>query len=303
MLLVPLVNALGMGRVMLTWGAAEMLTGWATASFGLFGLAKETVARPELNYVGVALGIVSIFILAYAGGDGSAAATIEKMDGTEAAPLLVAVGSVSSEAKDTLHVHPSTGDSAMLDRTWGPGGLPPRSAWPDWHASGYDVTAALAPSSRRAFGIVFCLVAGALSGSTFTPAQYVVDHGADFPGAATNLTGHLFAHFTGIFVTSTLVFVAYASAARNRPWATPPLFLPAFAAGLVWAGAMYCWFIANERLSIVIAFPLVTLGPGIVSMLIGGVFFGEVRGWRSVVGLTAACVTFAGAAACIAVSH
>jgi glucose uptake protein GlcU len=94
----------------------------------------------------------------------------------------------------------------------------------------------------------------------------------------------------------------YALAARGRPWASPRVVLPGLASGVIWGLACVAWFAANERLSLVIAFPLVTLGPGLVSMAVGGLFFGEVRSRREAALLAAAVATFCAAGACLGLS-
>jgi len=59
---VPVINAIGMGMGVLTWGAANMLMGWATGTFGLFGNSKDKLATPALNYIGVTLALIALII-------------------------------------------------------------------------------------------------------------------------------------------------------------------------------------------------------------------------------------------------
>jgi hypothetical protein len=47
---VPIIRCIGLGLGVLVWGAANLIVGWATGNFGLFGLAKNTVNIPALNY-------------------------------------------------------------------------------------------------------------------------------------------------------------------------------------------------------------------------------------------------------------
>lgn len=279
--LVPVVNAIGVGRAMLVWGSAEMLTGWATARFGLFGLLPEPVRSTVLNDTGVALGVLSILVLAAASSESVGDA---KADPGETYRLLDSVDSGG-------HDGDRNGDSCASS-----------SAWSDWETNGYDLTARLRPQSKRVVGVVGALIAGVLSGSMFTPAQYVCDHPAQFPDASRRLSEHMFSHFTGIFLASVSIFAAYAAATHNKPWTSAPLALPAFASGLCWGLATLAWFVANEALSLPIAFPMVTLGPGLVSLLIGGVVYGEVVGTRAVGLLALSCTLFAAAAICIGLS-
>ena len=45
----------GLARGLLIWGITNMITGWAVSLFGWLGQAKAEIARPILNYIGVAL--------------------------------------------------------------------------------------------------------------------------------------------------------------------------------------------------------------------------------------------------------
>ena len=49
----------------------------------------------------------------------------------------------------------------------------------------------------------------------------------------------------------------------------------------VWGLAMICWFVANANLELVIAFPIITMGPGLVNMIWGVVLFHEISGRRN----------------------
>lgn len=279
--LIPVVNALGVGRAMLIWGSAEMLTGWGTSRFGLFGLTPEPVRSPDLNNAGVALGVLSILVLSAA----SSSAGDAKPDPGETYRLL--------DHAERMVDYGYKGDA---------GGDAVPAGWGDWETNGYDLTAQLQPREKRIVGIVGSLVAGVLSGSMFTPPQFVCDHPSLYPNASRRLSEHTFSHFTGIFITSVFIFATYAAATRNTPWVSAPLALPAFASGLCWGLATLAWFVANETLSLPVAFPMVTLGPGLVSLLIGGVAFGEVVGVRAAALLAVSCALFAAAAVCIGLS-
>ena len=300
LLLVPIVNTVGVGVCMITWGAVEMLTGWATARFGLFGLRAQAVAQPALNYAAVALGVASLCVLSAASpavaeggssGGGSGGSAREGLGGGEEGEAPAAALLLQGEGE-------GEGEEAQQQQQQQPAPL-----FPDWEQSGYDFTRLLtSPAQRRAFGIGACLVAGLLSGSTFSPVQYVVDHRAAFGGASSALLDHLYAHFTGILLASAAAFALYCGASGNRPWVSAPLALPAFACGLCWGCAMVAWFFANQDLSIVVAFPIVTLGPGVVSVFIGWRYFGEVKGARNVALLLAALALFAASATLISLS-
>lgn len=69
---------------------------------------------------------------------------------------------------------------------------------------------------------------------------------------------YVFAHFCGIYVTSTVYFLIYCGWMRNRPRVYSEILLPAFISGAMWAVADASWFEANAILSEPISFPIIT---------------------------------------------
>ena len=54
-----------MGLGLLIWGMSNLVMGWSTGNFGLFGLKKNEVDNPILNYVGVVLAVISVAFYAF----------------------------------------------------------------------------------------------------------------------------------------------------------------------------------------------------------------------------------------------
>jgi len=69
---------------------------------------------------------------------------------------------------------------------------------------------------------------------------------------------YVFAHFTGILVSSTVYLLIYSAAMKNKPRIYSDVILPGFVAGVMWAVADIGWFIANDTLSQPISFPIIT---------------------------------------------
>ena len=62
-ILCPLaIKFIGMGLGLILWGCTSMLLGWASGTFGLFGLTKQEINNPVLNYVGVMFSILGFFV-------------------------------------------------------------------------------------------------------------------------------------------------------------------------------------------------------------------------------------------------
>ena len=70
----------------------------------------------------------------------------------------------------------------------------------------------------------------------------------------------------------------------------------------VWGLAMVCWFVANANLELVISFPIVTMGPGLVNMFYGCWLFNEVSGLRNYLLLAASVALYALASVVIVLS-
>lgn len=69
---------------------------------------------------------------------------------------------------------------------------------------------------------------------------------------------YVFAFCCGVFAASTVYFIIYSVYKQNRPVILPETFLPAFAAGILWAVAQTAFFVANEALSKAVSFPIIS---------------------------------------------
>jgi hypothetical protein len=137
--------------------------------------------------------------------------------------------------------------------------------------------AAGSTTGKKILGFGMAVVAGLLFGNTFTPPDYLKDNGYGPVGPL----DYIFSHYIGIFATSTLWFIVYCCYMRGSPLINPKIVLPALISGVMWGIAQASWFIANDALSVAVAFPVITSGPGIVSSLWGVFVFGEIRGRRN----------------------
>uniref|UniRef100_A0A8D0FBF3 Transmembrane protein 144 n=1 Tax=Strix occidentalis caurina TaxID=311401 RepID=A0A8D0FBF3_STROC len=147
--------------------------------------------------------------------------------------------------------------------------------------------------------LYLAVVAGILYGSSFVPVLYIKDHGRRnetiYTGASQFDLDYVFAHFSGIFLTSTIYFLIYCTIRKNKPNVYPQAILPGFVSGVLWAIANCCWFIANHYLSAVVSFPIITAGPGLVAAMWGVLVFKEIKGLKNYVLLSVAfCVILAG---------
>uniref|UniRef100_A0A8C2XH46 Transmembrane protein 144 n=1 Tax=Cyclopterus lumpus TaxID=8103 RepID=A0A8C2XH46_CYCLU len=125
---------------------------------------------------------------------------------------------------------------------------------------------------------LLAVVSGLLYGFSFAPILYIKSHSSCpdsvFHGASDY---GMFYSCCGIFVASTVYFAIYCAVMNNRPRVYSRAVLPGLFSGLMWASATYCWFLANNYLSAVISFPIVSAGYGLVAALWGTLVFREIK--------------------------
>jgi glucose uptake protein GlcU len=313
---VPIVQCIGLGLGLCVWGSSNMLTGWASAHFGILGLkADPAPASPVLHYIGVALAVCSmatfLLIKSSVGDEGG------KMAPEHAQALLA-----GREAGADRHSgHAVEAGSLQVDFIE----QPPSRSWVD----------RLSPAQRKAFGLTFSLISGvcyggswwhvcivcaihgncaehtrpaALSawrnraGANFNPPQAVIAHPEAFPGAPQQLIDYVFPHFCGIFLTATVFMFVNGLVTRNSPQVFSQTTVPAMASGVVWAIAQVGFFFASQNLGQSISFPIISTGPSLVGALWGVFAFGEIKGRRNLVLLGIAFAFVISASTCISLS-
>ncbi|XP_062405147.1 transmembrane protein 144b [Sardina pilchardus] len=244
---VPIIKSVGLGLGVLLWGSTGLLMGWASSRFGWFGIGTQEVPRPVLNYCGAALCLFSSCMFLCVKSDLQPRTTRRMSQIPEASPLLI-------------------------DRRLNPDYCDDSGAWLD----------SISPKSKRLLGCSLAIVAGIFYGFTFVPLLYIkhqaVVNGSMFTGASQYDLDYCFAQYNGIFLTSTVYFLIYCVAMKNKPRLYPRAVLPAILSGTMWGLATYSWFMANTYLNTIITFPIVTAGYSLVAAMWGGVVFKEVRG-------------------------
>jgi len=244
---------------LLLWGMVNLIMGWSSGTFGLFGLKKEGVPHPNYNYTGFALAVFSTGIF-----------------------VLVKPTVSTKVERDAIEQEDSVGLINNDFRT-------EQVSWVD----------KLSDLQKRILGVTLSAVAGIFYGVNFDPVVYLQDNHEDY---SKNGLDYVFSHFSGIYLTSTFYFMVYCLFKRNKPVVYQQSIFPAFISGALWAIADISWFITNSNLSLVIAFPIITTGPGIIASLWGIFMFKEIQGLKNFVFLALAfCVTVA-AVVCISIS-
>uniref|UniRef100_A0A914XHT0 Transmembrane protein 144 n=1 Tax=Plectus sambesii TaxID=2011161 RepID=A0A914XHT0_9BILA len=246
---IPLVNKFGAGLAILYCGSIQIIVGWATARFGFLGIKAQEPASPILNYVGIVLTLGSGIMF-----------SLVKNKPTP--PEWAKVATVSIE--DCCLPLEATDEKKLID--------------------GRNRKAPCFVRSQHCYLLVATL-SGALSGLIHTPVSYAMDN---VEGASQEDMEYVFSYFCGIFFGSTVYFVIYCIAKKNRPYVSPELTLPSVLYGLMWTCAMISWFFANKNLSVAISFPIVTRIPGIVGACWDVLYFKSIKGTKNLLLLAVA---------------
>lgn len=272
---IPIVKMIGLGLGFSIWGVTNLLSGWATGRFGLFGLKADPPDNLVLNDIGVTLAVFSAVIFSVVKNEISAANidTTVTVDISETSPLL---RNAEPLIQKRLMQDPEC-DVIVLPKNNQKSVSPPKQ---DIKADDDDSSFVdkLSPNFKRILGVGLSLVAGLIYGQTFTPFLYVQNN---YEGASQNALDYVFSTLCGTVLSCTVYFLIYAAYMRNRPKVYPRVILPAFISGLLWTGGTTCWFVANKVLSESVAFPIVTTGPTVVANLLGVIAFKEIKGFKN----------------------
>ena len=159
------------------------------------------------------------------------------------------------------------------------------------------------PMQKRVVGIIGAATAGALFGTSFNPAQYVIDTKYDGDDNGLN---YVFPHFCGILCTSwayTMIYLVKKHFEGKAPFVNPACILPATISGIMWGIADIAWFVANGELGFSVSFPMITSGPGFLGALWGIFLFKEIDGVKNFLTLGVAFIISVSALIMIAAAH
>jgi glucose uptake protein GlcU len=284
------IRLIGMGMGLLIWGTVSMIFGWASGTFGLFGLKKQEIADFGLNVAGVVIVLVGLAVFLQVKTNDTSVDNIQK-GGYENL----------KEQGDDLNVTEIRLDTPLVDNEAGT----PRSANETLakEEDEDDFFVGWSENSKRITGVLCAAVAGIFFGCNFDPAQYVIDNSFD---GEDNSLNYVFPQFTGILLTSwcyTILYCIYKWYQGQKPYIPNDVLLPASISGIMWGIADIAWFFANGELGFAITFPIISSGPGFVGSLWGIFLFKEITGKRNFMILGVAALITIAALIMIALSH
>ncbi|CAD5216771.1 unnamed protein product [Bursaphelenchus okinawaensis] len=268
---VPIINAVGLGLGVLIWGVVNCAVGWAIGRFGLFGTHASVPVYEAANYIGLALVIVGGLLFAQVKSPPESEDSeggLHRNDQSDLPP-----SPLPGDEEEAAGLVESTNEDQPR--------LTPRPA---------------TVSREKIVGIILSIFAGICYGSTFTPVIYIQDNPSHFINPSKDAIDYVFPHFTGIYLTSTAAFLVYTVYRQNQPFIDPKICIAAFWGGILWATAMLAWFVANDRLSQAVTYPINGMVPGVVATIYSVFYFREIKGRRNFqILITAIVITLIGA--------
>lgn len=243
-----IIQLIGIGMGLLVWGSLNMLMGWASGCFGLFGLAAEPIAIPAWNYAGVSLALVGLALFLQ----------VKPTDPDSPENDGDTLGSTRYESIQTIDIEDRGGTRInksksylSLARSSSTGFLAAMSLpTSDSEERKVEVAEMVLPgesldtridvemvekvqekirassltnngisadeepfkswssAEKRLVGFLCAIVAGSLFGCSFNPAQWIIDNHPNTHSPET-LLSFVFPHYCGIVLCSFMYFVVY----------------------------------------------------------------------------------------------
>eukprot|EP00388_Colpodella_angusta_P045958 GDKK01067819.1.p1 GENE.GDKK01067819.1~~GDKK01067819.1.p1 ORF type:complete len:514 (-),score=47.68 GDKK01067819.1:156-1517(-) len=319
---IPIIQCVGIGLGVSIWGTTNMILGWASGHWGWWGIKTETSKAPALEYLSVAISAFSIVLFIFV----KPTPQVYKTEVEEGEVKKEIEGEVSSMAskpnpnainenpeRSALLGAPSNTDfgspspSDILEANMAAESALPAGAMTSDHRQNKKTTLAdtLGPKQARIMGVTMALISGCLYGICMDPAQHMMSRYDTLTQSAETMKyspyglDYVFSNNCGAMVTSSTVLIIYLILQKFGLTPTERYFdkvehakllLPAFAAGAIGSIASAAWFFANQNLGLVVSFPIVAAGPGVVSSLWGALVFKEIHGLKNFIILGCAFV-------------
>ncbi|KAI6214367.1 hypothetical protein M3Y94_00259700 [Aphelenchoides besseyi] len=254
LIVLPCVGQIGLGLTVLLYSFTNCLTNWLIGNYGFLGLTKARQPKNAiLNYIGLMFllfgGILMFFIKP----------NLKQPNLPTPTSQSSMTGMISGEKTDVLNQiefdSPTTG-TQMVNIT----------------VKQFNM--------KRILAVIGSLVAGFFYGVNVVPVIYYQD---TFKEAPQNGQSYVMSHFSGIFATSSLIFIAYCIIKKNRPFVAAEITLASFASGLLWAIAQSIFIISVKHLSQAISGPIGSTFPACVASIWSVLYFKEIKGTRNLV--------------------
>jgi glucose uptake protein GlcU len=252
------IKTCGLAVGLLIWATTSLVMGWAGGRFGLLGVNPQipaTTTKLALNYTSVILAAVSAIFFLFIKSSNAPRTPRSNVPDSEQAPVeMVKSGSIPVETEEILET-----DFPFLNK--------------------------LSDPVQKTLGCFLAAAAGIFYGLMFIPDQYIRDHPEKFIYKnnlpPNNGLYYVSSQYAGILFTSLFYFILYTLFKRNKPVINPSIALPAMISGVMWAVANIGFIVAISALKSAVAYPIVSVLPGIVTSLWSLFWFREIQGKRN----------------------
>ncbi|KAI6654735.1 putative membrane protein [Oopsacas minuta] len=258
---VPIIKLLGLSVGFLIWAITSMVVGWATSTFGMFGIDKKVLCYPIMNYVGVLVCIIGGFLIAFV------KPTLKKQEtqkNRERTPLLGDPEDKQPNSSSTSIPYKTiNADVRAIDKS---------------NEDDLACIESLHPIFRKILGVSLGFMSGTFYGFMFLPISIMTTLSHNNTYYSADSLDYAFPYTTGIFLMATLILVVYSIVKLNKPSIYPQALLPGIISGGIWATGTMVWIYVNGIVSTSISYPLVSSGPPIISSIWGILVFREIQG-------------------------
>ncbi|KAJ5072711.1 hypothetical protein M0811_09408 [Anaeramoeba ignava] len=128
--------------------------------------------------------------------------------------------------------------------------------------------------SRHFIGVMSVVIIGIFTGVNLIPMMIWSRNNPN-----SGQFDFVLSHFTGIFIASLVGVVTYSIFVK--PLFSMDVLFPSFISGLIWGTASVAWFISTRTLGFSVGYPIVCIGPIVVSSLWSIFYFKEIHGKRN----------------------
>mmetsp|Transcript_22757 Transcript_22757/g.58027 ORF Transcript_22757/g.58027 Transcript_22757/m.58027 type:complete len:413 (+) Transcript_22757:42-1280(+) len=286
-LLLPTVIALlGVGVGVAVGNSFDLLTGWAAARFGFFGVAAEPVGSALLNNLGVGLAVASVVVVAFIGraeepqDDASKAKRVADFQAVGPEPRLECQGDLeapvpaehqksacSCNACSSARGAARLFDTPTITESTSSGSSPSELQ----SAPGGQVSTEASQPRRRfggfgqAVGTGLAVLTGFLQWLMFDSASYLIQRTGQH---SSNPMDYIFSLYCGCAVAGAAALVVYLAVIGRKSHVPVNLVLPGMLSGVLWGLGMVLWFEAGHKLSMVLVYPIMSTLMAISTMFL-----------------------------------
>ena len=192
-----------------------MLINWTIARFGLFGVAPQIPNMPILNYVGVALTVISIFSFIFVKTEEIHVMNSRYMpppNFIERKPLLDAESRIHT---DFLSINNDSHNTSFEQEIKAKSRLE-------------NCMNKLSDKNKKILAIFLSIFCGLMSGISYLPIMYTQNN---YKNASQDYNDYYFSYTCGILIMSVIVFLLYCIYEKNNPSVDKEVVMPGLLVG------------------------------------------------------------------------